>query len=170
MTMALLLATAIPPLVVGAWISPGDSKATTPAMAQNARGASSRLKDCVSNVADGAFGDIGKATIFAPLDVGPALLYGTDASIIASGYHRNSAAIAKVIRAYTSRADEARAIIMATPAQYLLTCGETKEMGNYRRRAPDGLAAALERGDVPDWLEPDARLQTPSARLYRILR
>ena len=170
MAAAFLLATAIPPLVLGAWIFADNDKPTKLAAGRNSDEADRQAQECVTRATDPALRGIGKVTLFAPLDVGPVLLYRTDVSVIASGYHRNSAAIAKVIRAYTSPADAARTIVMDTPAQYLLLCRGTAEMSKYKHRAPTGLAAALDRGDIPNWLTPDARLQTASARLYRVIR
>lgn len=170
MAAAFLLATSIPPLVLGASIFADNEKPTKSASGTNSDEADRQSQECVTRATDSALRGIGKVTLFAPLDVGPVLLYRTDVSVIASGYHRNSAAIAKVIRAYTSPADTARAIVMKTPAQYLLLCRGTAEMSKYKYRAPQGLAATLDRGAIPSWLEPDARLQTASARLYRVIR
>ncbi len=170
MAAALLLATAIPPFVLGAWLFADNDKPTTSARTGNSEDADSQSQQCVTPSTGAALRSIGKVTLLAPLDVGPVLLYQTDVSIIASGYHRNSAAIAKVIRAYTSPADAAHAIVLETPAQYLLLCSGMQEMTNYKHRAPTGLAAALDRGNIPNWLAPDARLQTASARLYRVIR
>jgi len=170
MAAALLLATSIPPLVLGTLIFAENDKPSKSAAGRNRDEADRQAKECVTRATDSALRGIGKATLFAPLDVGPVLLYRTDVSVIASGYHRNSAAIAKVIRAYTSPADAARAIVMETPAQYLLLCRSTAEMSKYKHRAATGLAAALDRGNIPNWLAPDARLQTASARLYKVIR
>lgn len=170
MASAFLLATSIPPLVLGASIFADNDKPTKSAAGRNSENADRESQECVTRATDPALLGIGKVTLFAPLDVGPALLYRTDVSVIASGYHRNSAAIAKVIRAYTNFPDAARAIVMETPAQYLLLCRGTAEMSKYKHRAPHGLAAMLDRGNIPNWLAPDPRLQTASARLYRVIR
>ena len=164
MAAALLLATSLPALVAGAFIFPeADGGKLTKAEQLEPT-------DCVTAANKAVFDSLGKSFVFAPIDAGPILLYRADVQILAAAYHRNSDAIAKVIRAFTSPPETAREIVLSTPAQYLLTCPETGEMGKYAGSAPNGLAALLGRGDIPTWLQPDQRLQTAHVRLYRIIR
>ena len=160
MAGAFLLSTAIPAYGLGNALFP----------AQDSRAKDRREDLCVTHIAGPVLRSLGDELLFAPIDMGPLILYHTDLSIVAAGYHRNSAAMAKVIRAFTAPPDEARDMVLATPARHLLLCPRAPEARNYLKSAPHGLAAALARGDVPDWLAPDARLQEPGARLYRILR
>ncbi|MCW2367920.1 hypothetical protein [Sphingobium sp. B11D3D] len=161
LTMAgtLLLSTALPAYGLGQMLFPPD-KGSTDARTDG---------DCPTAIASPKFKSLGSGQIFAPIDMGPLILYRTDLSIVAAGYHRNSAAMATVIRAFTAKPDEARAIVLATPAQYLLLCPTAPEARNYLKAAPHGLAASLTDGQVPPWLVSDDRLQQPGARLYRIL-
>lgn len=160
MASAILLSTAIPAHTLGAAFSRSETE----------RNSTKDAAACVEHFADPVFKSLGREVVFAPIDAGPLLLYHSDVSIIGAAYHRNSDAIATVIRAFTSPPDVARNIVYATSAQYLLFCLGTPEGKNYASRAPNGLAAELTKGHVPDWLVPDNRMQQPGARLYRVVR
>ncbi len=108
------------------------------------------------------------ATMFAPLDVTPALLVSTPHHAIAGGYHRNAPAMDRFIHAFTAPPTEARALIGATGADYVVACPGLNELQLYRIAAPDGLWARLERGDRIDWLQP-VHLPGP-ALAWRVIR
>ena len=93
-------------------------------------------------------------TVFAPIDMTPALLVDTPQRAIAGGYHRGAAAMARVITGFTAAPRAARATIVASGADYLAVCPGMPEMDSYRRLAPHGLWARLERGERFDWLRP----------------
>ena len=92
--------------------------------------------------------------VFAPIDLTPALILDTPHRAIAGGYHRNAAAMTRVITGFLAPPARARAVILATHADYLAVCPGMPEMIGYRDRAPDGLWARLERGERFDWLRP----------------
>lgn len=93
-------------------------------------------------------------TLFAPIDLGPAILQRTGHSVVATAHHRNVAGIGKVIRANISPPDEARKIIASTGARYYIHCPDLNEVKRYRKIGPDGLAARIGAGHAPDWLRP----------------
>jgi len=172
---ALLCATSLPAILASTIIFPGlkareDSRRVSRNGVDETAGNAADTRQCVTSTTGPILRELGDRLLFAPLDVGPALLYHNELSVIASGYHRNHAAMAEVVRGFVSPPETARRIIMGTEAAYLLFCPETSEAGHHIKRAPQGLAAALARGEVPDWLAPDERLQRPGARLYRIIR
>ena len=114
------------------------------------------------NVAAGACDIYGNApllakletgTVAAPLDLGPAILLDTKHSVVATGHHRAAEAMGDVIRLFTSKAGEARAIAKARGADYIALCTDMTEARLYAHEAPEGLAASLIAGDAPDWLE-----------------
>jgi hypothetical protein len=92
--------------------------------------------------------------VFAPIDMTPALLVDTSHRAIAGGYHRGAAAMARVITGFTAAPPAARATVMASGADYLAACPGMPEMDTYRRLAPHGLWARLDRGERFDWLQP----------------
>ena len=73
--------------------------------------------------------------------------------------------MAKVIGAFLGDEKTARRLVTGSQARLLLICPDTEEMGVYAKAAPNGLAARLVRGDVPDWLTP---LRPDLARPYRV--
>ena len=95
-----------------------------------------------------------QGTIFAPLDIGPALLAWSSHSVVATGHHRAKDSMHDVILAYTSPASQARVIMQQHRAKYVVVCSDLMEPKLFARKAPSGLAAQLLRGDAPDWLEP----------------
>ncbi len=109
-------------------------------------------------------------TLFAPIDLGPAILTHTSHSVIATGHHRNQAAMKMVIRTFLGSEIEARHLVTSSPADWLLMCPGTEEMAVYAKASPNGLAARLQRGDIPDWLAPLIAQQFGPFQLYKIRR
>lgn len=96
------------------------------------------------------------ATLFAPIDITPAILATTPHRAIAGGYHRNGAAMHRVIAAYLAAPDTARGLIAASGADYLVGCPGANETELYKHDAPNGLWARLERSERIGWLTPVA--------------
>jgi len=99
-----------------------------------------------------------RATLFAPLDLGPDILVRTGHSVIGTAHHRNAAGITAVIEGFTAPPGKAQAIIMGLNggkgADYVVTCHALNEIKHYRSDFPQSLAAALERNKPPRWLQP----------------
>ncbi|MBK5265329.1 MAG: hypothetical protein JJE34_08890 [Alphaproteobacteria bacterium] len=110
------------------------------------------------------------ATLFAPLDIGPYLLVHTHHRVIGTAHHRNQHAMATVITAFMSVEPEARKTVMGSGADYLVYCTQKSEIDQYVKHAPNGLAARLEAGQVPIWLQPVPMQQGKIIRVYRIMR
>lgn len=109
-----------------------------------------------------------RSTLFAPLDVTPALLAWTGHRAIGSGYHRNPAAIHRVLETFLASPDRARALVLASHADYVVGCPGENETELYKRLAPNGLWARLERGERLSWLVP---VDTGSRALaWRVIR
>ena len=125
---------------------------------------------CYDAAQIGSLSRLPNTTIFAPIDLGPAILQRTGHSVIATAHHRNVAGIGTVMRASIAKPDEARRIITATSARYYLTCPGLNEIKRYDRIAPDGLAAQVRAGHVPSWLQPVPVQGLSDMQLYRIIR
>jgi hypothetical protein len=100
--------------------------------------------------------DLGRlppALMFAPLDITPDLLAWTEHRAIGSGYHRNDAAIHRVMATFMADPNSARASVMASGARYVAGCPGENETELYKKNAPNGLWSRLERGDRFDWLQ-----------------
>lgn len=116
-----------------------------------------------------ALESVAPATIFAPIDLGPSILFRTRNSIIGTGHHRNAKGMKLVISAFLASPQQARAIISGTSATYLLI-GLTGETERYERKSPQGLAAQLLAGKPPSWLRPVQIPGLQALRLYRVDR
>jgi hypothetical protein len=95
-----------------------------------------------------------KALVMAPVDLGPHVLAFTPHAVLAAPYHRNSAGNRMAIDTFLAAPQEARALATRSGAAYLAFCNDLVQADVMARRAPDGLAAALMRGERFDWLAP----------------
>ncbi|WP_084398589.1 hypothetical protein [Henriciella aquimarina] len=112
------------------------------------------VADCKSREAFQAVASAPRMIAFTPIDLGAPLIYHTRHYATAAPYHRNPSAIEMTLSVFTGPIDTARRKIEMTGADHLLYCPGLSELKTYAKRAPDGLAAALENGEVPDWLTP----------------
>lgn len=92
--------------------------------------------------------------VFAPIDVTPEMLAKTPHEGIGAGYHRNAAALHRVMATFLAPPDAARASVEASGADYVAGCPGEAETERYKDLAPQGLWARLERGDRIAWLTP----------------
>jgi hypothetical protein len=165
---AMLVLTAIPS--IDALIAARGLEIVLPANATGKLKAAEGEESCVTPAALAPLGQAPAALVFAPIDTGPAILVRTPHSVIATGHHRNHAAMNRVITAYMSDPAESAPIVRASGATWLVYCGAIPEMENMARANPRGLSARLARGESIDWLAYDAKLSRGDLRIYRILR
>jgi len=105
--------------------------------------------------------------LFTPIDLGPALLVQTDHSVTAAPYHRNDLSMRRTIEFFTADDAAARAVFDRSGAAFVIFCASSGEAAVYRRISPDGLAARLEQGGVPDWLTPVEIDGAAPIKIYR---
>lgn len=117
-----------------------------------------------------SLGRLAPATVFAPLDMGPALLLETRHRVVATAHHRAPAAMHDVIAAFIGSEDAARKTIARREADYVLVATDLPEMRLYARKAPRGFAARLIAGDAPTWLEPVELGLPDTIRVWRVRR
>jgi hypothetical protein len=103
------------------------------------------------------------------IDAGPFVLMETPHSVLAAPYHRNGKGNAAMLDVFLGPPPQAAKRLAALGVDYVAFCHGAPERHNYAAAAPDGLAAALGRGEVPDFLE---RLPRASLDLtvYRVRR
>lgn len=109
-----------------------------------------------------------RATILTMVDLGPRLITLTHHDAIAGPYHRNGMQILDVHHAFKGDEAGARRIARKYGATLLLICPNFAEATVYRAKSPEGFYAKLERGVVPDWLEPVALPARSPFKLWRI--
>jgi hypothetical protein len=94
-----------------------------------------------------------KGLVLGFIDAGPLLLMETPHAVLAAPYHRNIRGNAAMLDLFLGSPGEARARLAALGVDYVAFCPGAPERHNYAAAAPDGLAAALARGEVPSFLE-----------------
>jgi hypothetical protein len=124
--------------------------------------------DCITPAATERLAELPPATLFTPLDISPALLVGTQHRVIASGHHRNHRAMHRVIAAFMAPPDKAERLIRETGATMVAVCRNLPEYHNFVKHGRGGLAAMLDAGTPPLWLQPDAARSVGPLRLYRV--
>lgn len=134
---------------------------------------SEREEDCLAPTRLQALGALldqreGGRNIMAPLDLGPALLFSTDATVLASSHHRNKVAMNDVIRFWMASPALARQIAQARRSDYVLFCPGISEPRTYAGAAPQGMMARLSKGERIDWLEPVRDPRLGGLRLYQV--
>jgi hypothetical protein len=91
--------------------------------------------------------------MLAFIDAGPFLLMETPHTVLAAPYHRNGQGNAAMFDVFLGAASEAARRIADLGIDYIAFCPGGAERYIYARAAPDGLAAALARGEAPGGLE-----------------
>ncbi|MBX3563173.1 MAG: hypothetical protein KF730_01220 [Sphingomonas sp.] len=139
----------------------GDTQATTPVAA------TVPLCDQGHEIAD--LKALPAATLFAPLDISPALLAWTPHKAIGSGYHRNAQSIHRVLATFLGTPEAAQVSVLASNADYVVGCPGSNETEIYKSAAPNGFWARLERGERFGWLQPVAIPGSP-VLIWKVIR
>ena len=92
-------------------------------------------------------------SILAGLDTSPSILHTTHHKVIATGHHRNQAAMADVIRTFIGTVRQAEAVFRGRKVDYLITCDGSVELRMYADSAPAGFMAQINHGNLPPWLK-----------------
>jgi hypothetical protein len=94
-----------------------------------------------------------KGLVLAFIDAGPMILMETTHSALAAPFHRNLAGNAAMFDVFLGSPEKAGARLAARGIDYVAFCPGSPERHNYAAAAPEGLAAALARGEIPQALE-----------------
>jgi hypothetical protein len=95
-----------------------------------------------------------KGLVLGFIDAGPFLLMQTPHTVLAAPYHRDIVGNTTMLDIFLAPLDEAQRRINDARIDYVAFCPGSPERYNYSTAAPEGLAAALGRGEVPDFLIP----------------
>jgi hypothetical protein len=102
---------------------------------------------------------------------GSYVLAFTPHSVLAAPYHtRLGAAILAANAAFGLPPIQARSVVAATGADYLVTCGPQGPVGLTDEQTEASLWARLKAGEVPDWLQPMPGLDGHPLAVYHVLR
>lgn len=125
------------------------------------------IRPCAANENFARLAILPPSRVLAPLDLGPAILFETRLSPLASGHHRNHQAMAQVLTAFTGSADAAHQVVRQRGLSYIILCPDTTELSLYKRYAPGGFGAGLAQGRAPDWLAP-VRVSAGPIRVWQV--
>src|SRR5690606_11489730 len=100
-------------------------------------------KNCLDPASAALLGSVAPGRVAAPVFYGPAVLALSAHEVVAGPYHRAGDAILDAISMMRLPPAEARAVLLRRGVDYVAICATSRETGLARRRAPDGLLAAL---------------------------
>lgn len=127
-----------------------------------------RIRRCVSAAELKGLRQLPTGDVASTLDLSPSILAYSDHRAIASGHHRNMAAMGDVIRFFKLPEDQARLIAQRRGIEYVIDCPEMLESKTYAQDNPTGLGASLASGRTPSWLEPVTIRGVRALRIWRV--
>jgi hypothetical protein len=122
---------------------------------------------CRAPATVGALGALPTSVLMAPIDMGSDILADTRHAVLAAPYHRNNHGNRELVDAMMAEPSAARKIVKDSGAGYLVFCPAMPELAIYAAASADSLAAALIRGEAPDWLAPEPIEGSPY-RVYKV--
>jgi hypothetical protein len=124
-------------------------------------GPAKEISPCFRRGALEPLSKIEPAPVAAPIDMGPFVLAFTPHSVFGAPYHRNNRGNRVIVDAFLAKPDAAERILRSAGAEIVVWCQREGSTPPLVERAPEGLAAALSRGEVPNWLDPVAPKKGP---------
>ncbi|MGN6459853.1 MAG: hypothetical protein ACTHLY_01485 [Pseudolabrys sp.] len=105
--------------------------------------------------------------VLAFIDAGPFILMQSGSTVFGAPYHRNETGNLATLDVFLAAPGEVARQMAARDIAYVAFCPGSPERHQYTDVAPGGLAAALAKGEVPDFLE---QLPAPGSDLllYRV--
>jgi hypothetical protein len=158
-----LLASSIVTLLVASLI-PG--LASTAGAEEKSRAEAVRA-NCYDSANYGALAGEPPGLVANFVDSGPFILVATHHAVLSAPYHRASRGILDGYAFFKATPEKAHAYAQRRGVRYVVYCTASGYVGHYKATAPDGLAARLDRGDSPDWLEPVGDAKGP-VRIFRV--
>lgn len=97
---------------------------------------------------------LARGRIMAPIDLGPAILAATEHVVFAAPYHRNNDGNLAMMQIMLAAPSLGQKLLSDREVDYVVLCRGSLEQAEFSKLSPDGLAARLGRGQVPDFLQP----------------
>ena len=172
---AFALTTAVARLIAGLVLTPTALSAGAVLVADaaglhDAAGATRSESACFAFQNYRALAQLAPGLVVTNVRYGPFVLALTPHSVLAAPYHRLSAAILTNHHALAVAPEEARTILLPTPATYVVICRHGMPLGFGAAERAQSLWARLQAGVVPDWLEPVAATEGEPLVAFRIKR
>lgn len=142
------------------------ARALAPSSAARPVGAGDPIS-CFLPSAYGPLAALPPGLVLSTIDPGSAILAATSHAVLAAPYHRNSFGIRAALLAFVAPPAAARAIVTEARATLIALCRASNEVAEDVALHPEGLAAALMAGRIPEWLEPIGTGREP-VLLFRV--
>jgi hypothetical protein len=124
-------------------------------------------RDCDSAGALRQLAALPAATVVAPSNSGSEILRFTPHRVLTAPYHRNQGGMLTELHIGLAKPAEAEAFLRGAGATIVAYCSSDLQTKMIRDLKPDGFYAALERGEVPAFLEALPRDPKSGLALYR---
>nr|WP_295466738.1 GtrA family protein [Mesorhizobium sp.] len=147
------------------WSAAGD-RVFAPSLPSDAAGGAKSTSACYRSGDYAALSTLPAATVLSVSNLGSAILAWTPHRALAGSYHRNvdgNLAALDMLMATTADAEHRS---RANKVGIVAVCPGNSETTLLAKAAPDGLLAALNRAEIPAWLEPIGG--GPTLQLYRV--
>ena len=129
-----------------------------------------KVAACSSREALSPIAELEPGVISAPSNMGARILRFTPHRALSAPYHRNQAGMLTEMHIGLSRPAEAEAFLRGADVTLLAFCRDDPQTENIAHLKPDGLYAALAKGNVPPYLK---RLSSPDqegVQFFRVLQ
>ncbi|MBR0557367.1 hypothetical protein J5J10_16895 [Ciceribacter sp. L1K23] len=124
--------------------------------------------DCTSARALRQLATLPEATVAAPSESGASILRFTHHRVLAAPYHRNEGGMLTELHIGLSQPDEAPAFLRGSRTTIIAFCPSDPQTTLLMETKPDGLYAALGRGDVPPYLKPLPAADASGFTIYEV--
>jgi hypothetical protein len=141
----------IAPCLIGLIFAQAAWIALTPTKPNEA--ATKNLKACTQSDLVAQLSQIPSGTVLAHIDIGAHILAFTPHSVIAAPYHRNNQGNLDAAQLWLGDAGHAQETVRRRKVDYLIWCESAPDFVIYNQHAPQGFAAQVSKGQIPDWLE-----------------
>ena len=115
-------------------------------------------KHCLDSSSIKALRGLPPSNLLSGLDAAPGILQHTEHRVVASGHHRNQAAMRDAILAFVATPDRLASVIQKRKIDYVVACAAAPEFIFYRDMHSDGNWARLDAGDRYEMLVEQPRL------------
>jgi hypothetical protein len=113
--------------------------------------------------------DLPAGTVVAPSDYGADILRITPHRVLSGPYHRNQGGMLTELHIGLAEPEEAAAFLRGSKSTILAFCPTNIQTEKIAKMKPDGLYAALEAGQVPDFLQPLPQDPQSGLTIYRVV-
>ncbi|MCA1969043.1 MAG: hypothetical protein LDL42_07915, partial [Rhizobium sp.] len=153
-------------LLVGVFATEGTAGVTQ--RMKGSVGPATSSQDCEAATALRQLWALPPTTVVAPSNTGSKILRFTAHRVLSAPYHRNQGGMLTELHIGLATPAEAAAFLRGAGATIIAYCGTDPQTETIRELKPDGFYAALERGEVPTYLEPLPRDPKSGLALYRM--